>query len=235
MSTPPPAFAPAPVVATATAAEDLGPLAWVLGEIQKSLDGAGKLLRRFARETGSVPEIDGGPLRLARAQLHQAVGALQMVGHAAPARVLGAMEFAVQSFVLEPMRCTDAAVLKVERAGLAVADFLQALLAGKQVSPIALFAQYRDVLELVGNERVHPADLWPQPWRWADISRSAASTTRCLAPPTLTGRPSTMTSNGPKARTNRAPIDNPSLAEHRPRTENLTRLPNQHPSDYRAV
>ena len=175
MSTPPPASAPAAasVADSATAPEDLGPLAWVLAEIQKSLDGAGKLLRRFARETGNVPEIDGGSLRLARAQLHQAVGALQMVGHAAPARVLGAMEFAVQSFVLEPMRCTEAAVQKIERAGFAVADFLQAQLAGKQVSPVALFAQYRDVLELVGNERVHPADLWPQPWRWVDIERPA--------------------------------------------------------------
>ena len=84
-----PSSAPA-LVATATMApEDLGPLAWVLAEIQKSLDGACKLLRRCARERGYAPEVDGSPLRLARQQLHQAVGALQMVGHAAPARVLG--------------------------------------------------------------------------------------------------------------------------------------------------
>jgi chemosensory pili system protein ChpA (sensor histidine kinase/response regulator) len=182
VSTPPPASVPAAATAadSATAPEDLGPLAWVLAEIQKSLDGAGKLLRRFAREAGNVPEIDGGSLRLARAQLHQAVGALQMVGHTAPARVLGAMEFAVQSFVLEPMRCTEAAVQKIERAGFAVADFLQAQLGGKQVSPVALFAQYRDVLELVGNERVHPADLWPQPWRWVDIERPSTGATTTL-------------------------------------------------------
>jgi len=176
------ASASAAGAATATAAEDLGPLAWVLSEVQKSLDGAGKLLRRFARETGNVPEIDGGALRMARAQLHQAVGALQMVGHVAPARVLGAMEFAVQSFVLEPARCTDAAVQKIERAGFAVADYLQALLGGKQVSPVALFSQYRDVLDLVGNERVHPADLWPQPWRWVDMPRPAAATTLVYDP-----------------------------------------------------
>ena len=63
----------------APATEDLGPLAWVLGEIQKSLDNASKTLKRFARESGGSAEADTAPLRLARQQLHQAVGALQMV------------------------------------------------------------------------------------------------------------------------------------------------------------
>ncbi|HYP83344.1 Hpt domain-containing protein [Variovorax sp.] len=150
-------------------AEDLGPLAWVLGEIQKSLESASKSLRRFAREATGTPDIDAGPLRLVRQQLHQAVGALQMVGHPAPALALGAMEFAVQSFVQDPQRCTEEAVARLDRASFAVTGFLQALLGGKAVSPVALFPQYRDVLELVGNERVHPADLWPVPWRWVDV------------------------------------------------------------------
>ena len=160
---PPAAADHAPVIT------DLGPLAWVVGEIQKSVDGVGKLLRRFAREAAQGGDSEAGPLRMARQQLHQAVGALQVVGHPAPARVLGAVEFAVQGFVAEPQRCVEAAVQKIDRAGFAVADFLNALLAGKQVSPVALFPQYRDVLELVGNERVHPADLWATPWRWAEI------------------------------------------------------------------
>ncbi|RYF34064.1 MAG: hybrid sensor histidine kinase/response regulator, partial [Comamonadaceae bacterium] len=161
-----------PVAGNAPATEDLGPLAWVLGEIQKSIDGVGKSLRRFARESGTVPELDTGPLRMARQQLHQAVGALQMVGHTAPAMVLGSMEFAVQSFVTEPLRCTEAAVQKIDRAGFAITDFLGAMLAGKSVSSVALFPQYREVLELVGNERVHPADLWSTPWRWVDFTSS---------------------------------------------------------------
>ncbi|MDM0077291.1 Hpt domain-containing protein [Variovorax sp. J2P1-59] len=163
----------------APATEDLGPLAWVLGEIQKSLDGVGKTLRRFARDAAAAApgsEIDTQPLRLARQQLHQAVGALQMVGHAAPALVLGAMEFAVQSFVTEPLRCTDSAVQKIDRAGFAVADFLNALISGKTVSSVALFPQYREVLELVGNERVHPADLWSMTWRWVEIKPAPTQT-----------------------------------------------------------
>ncbi|MDM0043116.1 Hpt domain-containing protein [Variovorax dokdonensis] len=176
-----PANAQAPLSAPGDA-EDLGPLAWVLGEIQKSLESASKTLRRFARDAAGTPDIDAGPLRLVRQQLHQAVGALQMVGHPHPALVLGAMEFAVQSFVQEPQQCTEAAVSKLDRASFAVTDFLQAVLAGKTVSPVALFPQYRDVLELVGNERVHPADLWPLPWRWVDVSLTTTKPTLVYDP-----------------------------------------------------
>lgn len=161
--------ATAPIAGNLPATEDLGPLAWVLGEIQKSLDGVGKSLRRFVRDVGGAAEPESGPLQMARQQLHQTVGALQMVGHSSPALVLGAIEFAVQGFIAEPQRCTDSAVLKIERAGFAVTDFLSALLAGKPVSSVALFPQYRDVLELGGNERVHPADLWSTAWRWVEI------------------------------------------------------------------
>ena len=49
----------------------------------------------------------------------------------------------------------------VERASFALIEFLECVLAGKQVSPVALFPQYRDAQALVGAERVHPADLWP--------------------------------------------------------------------------
>lgn len=161
--------ATAPIAGNLPATEDLGPLAWVLGEIQKSLDGVGKSLRRFVRDVGSATEPESGPLQMARQQLHQAVGALQMVGHSSPALVLGAIEFAVQGFISEPQRCTDSAVVKIERAGFAVTDFLSALLAGKPVSSVALFPQYRDVLELGGNERVHPADLWSTAWRWVEV------------------------------------------------------------------
>ncbi|RYZ11906.1 MAG: hybrid sensor histidine kinase/response regulator, partial [Comamonadaceae bacterium] len=161
------------VTATAPGASsstvDLGPLAWVIGEVQKSLDGAIRSLRRYAREETGTPQLEAGPLRLARQQLHQAVGALQMVGQPGPALVAGAIEFAVQGFTRDPLKCTDAAVQKLERAGFAVVEFLQTLLAGKPASPVALFPQYREVLELAGNERIHPADLWSQSWRWAEV------------------------------------------------------------------
>ena len=145
---------------------DLGPLAWVFDELRKSLDAATKAVRRFVRESeqsrhNDLDAPDPSSLRIARQQLHQAVGALEMVGLGSSALVLRAMETAVQRFVQKPQQCTEAAAARIERAGFALVEFLEAVLNNKQVQPVALFPQYRDVQELAGAERVHPADLWP--------------------------------------------------------------------------
>jgi chemosensory pili system protein ChpA (sensor histidine kinase/response regulator) len=155
------------------AMSDLGPLAWVLDELRKSLDHATKALRRFVRDADTargsdLADVDASQLRIARQQLHQAVGALEMVGLGAPAKVLRAMEALAQKFVQRPELCSDDAANKVERASFALTEYLEGVLKGKTASPVALFPQYRDVLELVGGDRVHPADLWPQEWRWID-------------------------------------------------------------------
>src|SRR5450830_147655 len=154
--------------------KDLGPLAWVLDELRKSLDGATKALHRFVRDAelargSDLAALDASQLRIARQQLHQAVGALEMVGMAAPAKVLRAMEALAQRFVQRPELCSDEAANKVERASFALTEYLEGVLKGKSASSVALFPQYRDVLELVGDDRVHPADLWPFEWRWIDV------------------------------------------------------------------
>ena len=162
-----------PAIDGDAAMSDLGPLAWVLDELRKSLDGATKALRRFVRDAetargSDLADLDASQLRIARQQLHQAVGALEMVGLGAPAKVLRSMEALAQKFVQRPELCSDDAANKVERASFALTEYLEGVLKGKTASPVALFPQYRDVLELVGGDRVHPADLWPQEWRWID-------------------------------------------------------------------
>ena len=162
------------------ATNDLGPLAWVLDELRKSLDGAIKALRRFGRDAESargsaLAALDVSQLRLARQQLHQALGALEMVGMPVPAKVLRAMETLAQKFIERPEFFSDEAVARVERASFALTEYLECVLKGKTASPVALFPQYRDVLELVGEDRVHPADLWPFEWRWIDVILPHAS------------------------------------------------------------
>ena len=160
------------------AGPDLGPLAWVLDELRKSLDGASKALRRFVRDAelalgSDLSSLDASPLRIARQQLHQAVGALEMVGQGAPAKLLHAMEALAQKFVQQPQTCSEEAAATVERAGFALIEFLEGVLKGKNASPVALFAQYRAVFDIVGTDRAHPADLWPQEWRWQELAPSA--------------------------------------------------------------
>ncbi|MBA2965248.1 MULTISPECIES: Hpt domain-containing protein [Ramlibacter] len=169
------------------ATNDLGPLAWVLDELRKSLDSATAALRRFVRDAGlargsDMASVDAGQLRIARQQLHQAVGALEMVGLAAPAHVLRSMEAAAQKFVERPELCSEAAAAKVEKAGFALTEYLEGLLLGKPTSSVALFPQYRDVQELAGSDRIHPADLWPYDWRWVEPETPAVPQTLIYDP-----------------------------------------------------
>lgn len=157
------------------AMNDLGPLAWVLDELRKSLDGATKAMRRFVRDAelargSELTDLDASHLRIARQQLHQSVGALEMVGMVAPAKILRAMESLAQKFVQRPELCSEDASVRLERASFAVTEFLEGVLKGKEASPVALFPQYRGVMELAGSDRIHPADLSPYEWRWHGVS-----------------------------------------------------------------
>ncbi|MEO7158945.1 MAG: Hpt domain-containing protein, partial [Polaromonas sp.] len=173
------------MVTNSTAAEpavsmhDLGPLAWVLDELRKSLEGASKALKRFAWDAdiargSDLAAIDASQLRIARQQLHQAVGALEVVGLTQPALLLRAMEAAVQKFIQQPELCSQNAVAKIEYASFALTEYLQAVLADKPVSAVSLFPQYRDVQELVRADRIHPADLWSCEWRWLEPQLSVS-------------------------------------------------------------
>lgn len=160
--------------ATGETADDLSALAWVHDELRRSLDAAHKALRRFVKEaealSGSdVDVVDPSVLRTARTQIHQGVGALELVGLPAAATVLRACEAAVQRYVAKPHKLTTAVVDDLEKASFALLDYLSRMLAGKVVSPLAMFPQYRAVQEAAGADRVHPADLWAVDWRWRDL------------------------------------------------------------------
>ena len=163
--------------------DDLSALAWVNGELRRSLEAANKSLRRYLKEAeaargGDLDAVDPAVLRSARSQLHQGVGALELVGQPAVADVLRASEAAVQRLAAKPVLVTAAAVDTVEKVSFAVLDFLARQLAGKPVSPVMLFPQYRAVLQLAGADRVHPADLWKQDWQWRELPHDATATPR---------------------------------------------------------
>ncbi|CAM8638743.1 HATPase_CheA-like domain containing protein [Comamonadaceae bacterium] len=166
---------------------DLGPLAWVLDELRKSLDGATKAMRRFVRDAelargSDLTELDASHLRIARQQLHQAVGALEMVGLEAPAKFLRAMESLAQRFVQRPEQCSDEAANCMERASFALTEYLDGVLKGKAASSVALFPQYKSLLEMAGADRIHPADLWPPAWQWLPIPLPEETAPRAIGP-----------------------------------------------------
>ncbi len=156
------------------AGDDLSALAWVHGELRRSLENAHKSLRRYLKDAeaasgGDLDVVDPSVLRTARTQLHQGVGALELVGLPAVADVLRASESAVQRMIGKPALMNLAAVEVIERVSFALLDFLTRQLARKPVSPVMLFPQYRAAQQLAAAERVHPADLWKIDWQWRDL------------------------------------------------------------------
>ena len=55
----------------------------------------------------------------------------------------------------KPHKLTPQAIDDIERASFGLLDYLARMLAGKPVSTLALFPQYRAVQEAAGAERVH--------------------------------------------------------------------------------
>ncbi|MBI3157513.1 MAG: Hpt domain-containing protein [Burkholderiales bacterium] len=162
---------PGQPAATAACSDDLSTLAWVEGELRRSLEQCVKALRRWLRESAQrvasdVDAVDPALLRGARAPLHQAVGALELVGQPAAAEVLRAAEAALQRLAARPRGEAPAAVEAIERAAFAVLDYVARRVAGKGVGALAMFPQYAAVQALAGVERVHPCELWSRDWRW---------------------------------------------------------------------
>src|SRR5919107_969527 len=155
---------------TSEPTDDLSSIAWVHEELRRSLEAAHKSLRRFLKDveavTGSdIDSVDPGVLRAARSQIHQGVGALELVG--LPAAAI------MQRAIAKPQSLTPELVADLEHASFGLLDYLARLLAGKQVSSLSLFPAYRAVQEAVEAERVHPADLWPVDWRWREVASDA--------------------------------------------------------------
>lgn len=155
--------------------KDLGPLSWVLEELRKSFEIAIKGLKRFVRETKVVQSdlavVEVSQIRTAKLQLHQASGALRLLEVEEAVIFVKAMEAAVTKFSQRPSLATEDAVSKLEYASFAVLEYLESLLAGKEISSVGLFVQYRDVNLLAGFDRSHPADLWiRQPFVWLNPS-----------------------------------------------------------------
>ena len=151
---------------------DLSPLAWVQDELQRSLEAVHKSLRRMLRDGDIRLQALGSeaqpsqPLVAAAAQLHQAAAVVSLVGQAAVALLLRAAEQAVATLAQQPANVDVKTVEMIERADFALLAFMARLLAGNKVSPLTLFPSYRELQTFNGAERIHPADLWPQPWRW---------------------------------------------------------------------
>ncbi|MFC5461240.1 Hpt domain-containing protein [Massilia niabensis] len=135
---------------------DTGPLSWVIGEIRGALERSGSALHDAAtRSNEAQPTL----LLHAKTHLHQAHGALQMVDVAGVGLLTAAAERALDGFRERTFACTPESAKTVRDAYVAIAEYLDELVAGVHPQPVRLFPYYRALQELLGAERIHPADL----------------------------------------------------------------------------
>jgi len=154
-------------VATETANEfDVGPLSWVQGEIDQALTRGLESLAAFAADP-SVPTA----LQHARSHIHQAAGAIQMVGLDAVAAYADEIERH-----LVRLEETDAAlvpdgVATVDRACRKLRIFLAEIVDGVPPVPLKLYPEFEQMQQARGVKAVTPTDLF-----YPDLSARAPRT-----------------------------------------------------------
>ncbi|MGB5080562.1 MAG: Hpt domain-containing protein [Burkholderiales bacterium] len=139
---------------TARADFDVGPLSWVKGEIDHALQRAQESLRAFASDSADIAQ-----LKSSQSHLHQAHGALSIVGLEGVTRLSEELEGLLAAMEQEgPLRKPETCEL-AERAFGGIRRYLDHLLTGNPNQPLGLFPLYRDVVIARGG-RPDPTDLY---------------------------------------------------------------------------
>ncbi len=151
---------------------DLGPLSWVKTEIDHSLGQA----RENLDKVGIAPS-ERAPVKYILTHLHQATGALAMVGLGAATRFNEELERVVSS--LEGCGATEvAARIPVAKRAIAVlSEYLDALIGGEPDRPMRLLDAYLELNHARGANDATEGDLF-HPDLGADLPAPAAPAER---------------------------------------------------------
>ncbi|TFW31563.1 response regulator [Duganella callida] len=126
-------------------------------EIRESL---GRSRTALFEAGGRDAEDQATQLQHAKSHLHQAHGALQMVDVDGVSLLTEAAEAALDRFKAGTLKCSADHAQVVAQLYQALVEYLEGLLAGEPSQPARLFPYYRAVQEMLGAERIHPADLF---------------------------------------------------------------------------
>jgi len=139
---------------TARADFDVGPLSWVKGEIDHAIQRAQEALRAFAADGA-----DAAQLKASQSHLHQAHGALSIVGLEGITRVSEELEGLLAGLEKEASLRKNEIFGLVERALSGIRTYLDQLMAGNPNQPLRLYALYREVVTARGGH-ADPTDLY---------------------------------------------------------------------------
>lgn len=134
---------------------DIGPLTWVKPEIDQALTQAKEKLAAY-----SPGGEDSAPLKHCYTYLHQASGALQMVGLDGAGRFSDAIEKLVSALEKRQVEATAEHMLLLETAIDTLGKYLNSLADGEPDVPLKLFPEYKKLLEARGVEKVVESELF---------------------------------------------------------------------------
>jgi chemosensory pili system protein ChpA (sensor histidine kinase/response regulator) len=139
-----------------TSAEmDIGPLTWVKGEIDLALERAIEALDRHGLGGAESPH-----LKSARAHLHQAHGALSIVGFDGITRFSEALEQLLEAVDEGKVAYDQSIADTVRNAVAAIRNYLEDLIAGQPDQPLRLLPMYRTLSAALGQVDPAPSDLF---------------------------------------------------------------------------
>ena len=139
---------------TSTSEQDLGPLIWVRGEIDLALVRAAEALGDGQHGSGAEA------LKFAQTHLHQARGALAIVGLDGLTHFCDALEQTLADWHGGRLVDTGTAGAVALRAIAAIRAHLDELVAGGSDQPMRLMSLYRDLMALRGEAVVAPSELF---------------------------------------------------------------------------
>ncbi|HJS76261.1 MAG TPA: Hpt domain-containing protein, partial [Burkholderiales bacterium] len=128
-------------------------LSWINAEVERALTLVQESIAKFS----AAPENEA-VLKPCPEHLHQVSGALRMVGLAGATRVCEAIENTFHG--MGGARPTPAAIGVIDRAVVALKNFIGELARGHADVPLRLFPVYRDISGLLGKTAVSAKDLF---------------------------------------------------------------------------
>ncbi len=155
---------------------DVGPLSWVQGEIDQALARGIEALAAF----GAQPQ-DTASLKHARMHVHQAAGAIQMVGLDAVVAYTDELERQLLRLEEAPPQDLAPAIVAIDKGCRKLKIFLDELVNGAVPVPLKLYPEYEAMQLVRGVKAAAPTDLFypdlsPRPPRM--VAREALSPNR---------------------------------------------------------
>jgi chemosensory pili system protein ChpA (sensor histidine kinase/response regulator) len=134
---------------------DLGPLTWVKSEIDQALSHAAESLQAALESEDGASKI-----QFAQTHLHQASGALSIIGLDGLTNFTAALDLFLAALAKNELPLDEAQIALGRRALASIANYLDELVHGTPDQPLRLLPLYRELVSARGEATPSPADLF---------------------------------------------------------------------------